>query len=309
LSNATWGSPIRPHAGGDEVFVAKLNGSGTLQWHTFLGGLSWDSGYDIAVDTSGNVYLAGGSVGTWGSPIRPHAGGWDAFVAKLNGSGALQWHTFLGGPYLDEGIGIALDTSGNVYLAGGSVGTWGSPLRPHSYGKDAFVAKLNGSGTLQWHTFLGGAGDDWGNGIAVDTSWNVYVAGRSNATWGSPIRTYTGSWDAFVARISDWPIGVAVYPPINFSVQRLENNLIFFKEYINRLTWIANPMNTQNIVAYRIYIKASSDPSSAFDLLVELPANTMSYDDRGLQKESSYTYRITSIDEDGRESNPNEIGN
>ena len=150
----------------------------------------YDYGYGIAVDTSGNVYVAGYSDATWGSPVRPYAGTYDAFVAKLNGSGALQWNTFLGGSSDDYGNGIAVDTSGNVYVTGYSTATWGSPVRPFSGGDDAFVAKLNGSGALQWNTFLGGSNVDYGYGIAVDTSGNVYVTGNSEATWGSPVRPF-----------------------------------------------------------------------------------------------------------------------
>ena len=73
------------------------------EWNTFLGGSEKDEGTSIAVDDSGNVYIAGFSDATWGSPINAHAGNNDAFVAKLNSSGALQWNTFLGGSNTDYG--------------------------------------------------------------------------------------------------------------------------------------------------------------------------------------------------------------
>jgi hypothetical protein len=209
-SGATWGSPIRPFVGTSgfyDAFVAKLNGSGILQWNTFLGSSSDDIGNAIAVDTSGNVYVAGWSKATWGSPVRPYAGGWDAIVAKLNGSGALQWNTFLGGSgsskWGDCGSAVAVDTSGNVYVAGSSEDTWGSPIRPYGGGDcDLSVAKLNSSGVLQWNTFLGGSNSDGGSALAVDTSGNVYVAGTSGATWGSPVRPFAGGTDAFIVKLN-----------------------------------------------------------------------------------------------------------
>ena len=188
-SNASWGSPIRPFVGSDDAFVAKLNDSGALQWNTFLGGSGADRGTDIALDTGGNIYVAGYSNASWGSPVRPFAGYDDAFAAELNNSGALQWNTFLGGSTKDDlCFDIAVDMSGNVYVAGDSYATWGSPVRPFAGIDDVFAAKLNNSGALQWNTFLGSLDYDFGGDLALDTSGNVYVVGVSYLAWGSPVR-------------------------------------------------------------------------------------------------------------------------
>ena len=173
----------------------------TLSWNTFLGGSGFDYGFGIAVDGSGNVYVAGWSSATWGSPVRPFTGDSDAFAAKLTAAGTLLWNTFLGGGYA-EGYGIAVDGSGNVYVAGLSYGTWGSPVRAYTAGLDAFAAKLTPAGALTWNTFLGGSGREIGYGIAVDGNGNVYVAGESDGTWGSPVRAYTAGLDAFAAKLT-----------------------------------------------------------------------------------------------------------
>ncbi|MCA1789329.1 MAG: SBBP repeat-containing protein [Thioalkalivibrio sp.] len=179
----------------------------TLSWNTFLGGSSIN-GYGsgrIAVDDSGNVYVGGRSDATWGNPVRTFTGAGDAFVAKLSPSGGLIWNTFLGGSGDDSGRGLAADGSGNVYVAGYSYATWGSPVRTFTGGENAsentFVAKLSSSGGLIWNTFLGGDGNDREWSIAVDGSGNVYVGGESDATWGSPVRTFTGASDAFVVKL------------------------------------------------------------------------------------------------------------
>ena len=200
-STASWGSPIRAYTGGYDAFAAKLNGNGALQWNTFLGANGTDYGRSIAVDGSGNVYVAGYSNATWGSPIRAYTTGYDAFAAKLNSSGALTWNTFLGGSGTDYGRSIAVDSGGNVYVAGYSNATWGSPLRTYTTGYDAFAAKLNSSGALQWHTFLGGSGADYCYGISLDGGGNVYVAGYSTASWGSPVRGYSAGEDAFAGKL------------------------------------------------------------------------------------------------------------
>jgi len=201
-SDATWGTPVNPHAGETDAFAAKLSTSGVRQWNTFMGGSSYDCGFAIALDGSGNVYVAGWSFVTWGAPVNPHAGSADAFAAKLNLSGVRQWNTFMGSAYTDYGRAIAVDTSGNVYVAGYSHATWGLPVNPFAGGGDAFAVKLSTSGVRQWNTFMGSASQDVSRGIAMDTSGNVYVAGTSEATWGTPVNPYAGGWDVFITKLN-----------------------------------------------------------------------------------------------------------
>ncbi len=201
-SYATWGTPVSPHSGGQDAFIVKLNASGILQWNTFLGGANTDIGYDIAVDTTGYIYVAGRSYATWGSPVNPHAGSSDAFVAKLDGSGALQWHTFLGQSGYDWGGWIALDKSGGLYVGGASDATWGSPIVAFTGGRDGFVAKLNASGALQWNTFIGSSANDYATDVASDANGDAYVTGYSYGTWGTPVRPYDLGADNFVAKLN-----------------------------------------------------------------------------------------------------------
>jgi hypothetical protein len=209
-SNVTWGSPKRDFGGGSQdAFVAKLNSSGVLTWNTFLGGTGVDWSQGIAVDGSGNVIVTGGSDGDWGSPVQAiNEGSYDGFAAKLSGSdGTLTWNTFLGGVDWDDAKGIAVDSAGDVYVAGDSNTTWGTlPVRSHYTGtnKDAFAAKLDGdNGALTWNTFLGGSGADDGIAIAVDSDC-VYISGYSDVTWkgaSNPLRAHDAGSnnDAFAA--------------------------------------------------------------------------------------------------------------
>jgi phosphatidylserine/phosphatidylglycerophosphate/cardiolipin synthase-like enzyme len=201
--NAAWGNPIRAYSNNNDVFVAKVDPSGALVWNTFLGGSEWDIVQSITVGDDGNIYVSGQSDTTWGSPVRGYSGDMDGFVAKLDPSGALLWNTFEGGSGSDRALGISADENGNVYLSGNSNATWGSPLDPYAGLNDAFVAKLDSSGALVWNTFLGENGDDVGYNIVLDESDNIYLSGYSTATWGSPVRVYSGSGqDAFAARLS-----------------------------------------------------------------------------------------------------------
>ena len=200
-SDAAWGSPVLAHNGGLAAFAAKLDPNGTLTWNTFFGSGGSNSGEGVAADLIGNVYVAGVSTATWGSPVNSYNSGADAFAAKLDSSGTLIWNTFFGSGSSDTGVAVALDASGNVFVAGYCDATWGSPARAYSGSFDAFAAQLDSGGTLTWNTFLGSASFDSGYAMAVDGSENVYVAGFSDATWGSPVRAYGGGSDAFVAKV------------------------------------------------------------------------------------------------------------
>ena len=187
---------------GYDAFVAKLDSSGNLSWITFLGGNGSDFGRGIDVDFSGNIYVVGGSDGTWGSPIQSHAGGgYDGFAAKLDSTGARTWNTFQGSGGDDQTWGVALDVSGNAYLAGYSNDTWGSPVIAYDADYDGFAAKLNSNGALIWNTFLGGNGEEHSHAIALDGSGTIYVTGYSTDTWGSPVRAYTSN-DVFAAKLT-----------------------------------------------------------------------------------------------------------
>jgi hypothetical protein len=206
-SDATWGSPVNAYSGFFDVFVACMDSSGNLLWNTFLGSTSYDVGYAIALDSSGNIYVIGTSNATWGSPVNAYNGGAnDAFVACMDSSGNLLWNTFLGSNSYDHGYGIALGSSGNIYVTGESYATWGTPINAFSGENDAFVASLDSSGNLLWNTFLGSGGSDYGYGIALDSSGNIYVTGYSGATWGSPVNAYSGNGDSYVAKITPQPI-------------------------------------------------------------------------------------------------------
>ncbi len=202
ISAIPWGNPNRAYSSPDDAFVAKLDASGVLQWNTFLGGSGNDIATGVAVDTYGNVLVAGTSDAAWGASSYPYIGSKDAWVSKLDPDGLLQWTTFLGSSLQDDAYGIAVDSSGNPFVVGDSAGTWGTPIAPHSGGNDAFVAKLAGiTGAVAWNTFMGGTMNDYGYGIALNST-NVYITGMSSSSWGSPGRIFTSNPDAFAAKLN-----------------------------------------------------------------------------------------------------------
>lgn len=201
-SQGTWGTPINPTNGSD-VYIASISTSGSLQWNTFLGAVADTYGGGIAIDGSGNIYVTGRSFATWGNPISKinNDGFGDAFVVKLNSGGVQEWNTFMGGQNEDYSRGITVDGSGNVYVTGESMATWGTPVNPYSDYFDVFIAGLNSDGVRQWNTFLGSIGGDGGYSIAVDESKNVYIVGYSDHSWGTPILPHYPGTNGFVAKL------------------------------------------------------------------------------------------------------------
>ncbi|HEX7333081.1 MAG TPA: SBBP repeat-containing protein [Pyrinomonadaceae bacterium] len=106
----------------EDAFVTKFNSSGALSYSTYLGGNNADTGFGIAVDSSGNAYVTGSTVSTnfpTANPIKATSEGGDAFVTKLNSQGsALVYSTYLGGSGSDTARGIAVDLTGNAYITG-----------------------------------------------------------------------------------------------------------------------------------------------------------------------------------------------
>ena len=211
-------APLHEYSGETDIVVLKLNSSGAYQWHTFYGSTGWDGGIAIAVDSSSNVYVTGGSSGgTWNGPtgevpLNARSGAYsDVFVLKLNSGGAYQWHTFYVREPGDYKFGFAVDNNSNIYITYISDATWDgpteSPLHPHSGDDDIVVLKLNCSGAYQWHTFYGSASDDSGHGLTVNYSGNAYVTGVSSATWSgpageSPLHAHGGGRELFVLKLN-----------------------------------------------------------------------------------------------------------
>jgi hypothetical protein len=216
----TTGSYCETHNGGNDVYVSKLNASGTaLVYSTFLGGSGDDRGNSIVVDSSGSVYIAGQTSSTafpttTGAYDTSQNSGVDAFVTKLSADGTvLPYSTFLGGNGGDFGYGIAIDSSGSAYIAG-QTSSANFPATPGVYDTsfngaiDAFVTKLSEDGTsVTYSTFIGGSGQDIGYSIAVGSSGNAYVTGYTNSgafptTPGAFDESHNGSNDAFVFKLN-----------------------------------------------------------------------------------------------------------
>jgi len=192
--------------GGNDAVLAKYDINGNLLWARSAGGYSDEKVLGISYDAAGNVYISGYIVGTaqFANTYVSSRGGRDAFIAKYDANGNFLWVRTMGSPDRDEAKAIKCDSAGNIYICGmyknncNFSGQWLSA--PNGY-VNAFIAKYNTNGNLQWVRTAGGNWDDAGWGITMDNYGKVFMAGEFNADANfSGIKIYTtGAADVFVA--------------------------------------------------------------------------------------------------------------
>jgi len=188
-----------------------------LSYSTYFGGSSFDEALGVAADPAGNTYFVGYTASTLfptSSPAQPsHGGGaYDAFIVKLNAAGTnMVYSTYIGGSNADMAYAVATDAQGNAYIAGLTMSTNFPSIAAlqasSGGGQDAFVAKLNASGSaLVYSTYLGGSADDYAKGIAVTGAGAAYVIGTTFSgnfpKAGALQASLNGSQDAFASQIS-----------------------------------------------------------------------------------------------------------
>jgi len=207
------------HGGARDVFIVKLDPTGTyLEYATFLGAEEQEEAWDIALDGDKNIYVTGWTRSTNFYTTTTafdtiHDGGiFDGFLLKLNAAGnALDYATFLGGTGEDKPTGLHIDNRDEAYVVGytnsSNFPTTAAFDSDPNGGYDGFLLKMNSTGSnLIYSTFLGGSGEDWGWGLAVDGSGVAYVTGE---TWSADFPTttqafdgsLTGGQDAFVTQV------------------------------------------------------------------------------------------------------------
>jgi len=247
--------PVLGYEGGEDAFVAKISSDGsTLLYATYLGGANQDYGTGIAVDTFGDAYVTGstdspnfpvtplvfdtlcGSDGKCGATYNfPGDIVFNGFVTELNVAGsALAYSCFIGGYQEADGNAIAIDSAHNAYITG----EVGPPIQPTQNGPayyfvvdggfqkanggagDAFVLKVDATASdALYSSYLGGADEDIGFGIAADSNENAYVTGLTYSsqsetppfpiTSGALQSAYGGGGDAFLVKVNTNTTGPA----------------------------------------------------------------------------------------------------
>jgi len=181
------------NTGNADSFIAKYNSSGDLQWRARLGGSGdqYTSTSSLSIDNNGNIYVTAVYSGTLAiynandsQAATFSSSGLDAYITKYNSSGVHQWSTRISGSGSEKAFNLRATNNGAVYVSGSYTSSvlfynvnGATTGLSHSGNEDAFIAKYNSSGDLQWRTRISGASIERGEDISVDSAGNVYIAG------------------------------------------------------------------------------------------------------------------------------------
>ncbi len=176
------------------ILTSEATAAQNYEWTKTAGGTLYDNANSNTVDASGNVYITGDFRGTVdfdpGALVDNHTSGGlqDIFLTRINADGTYEWTKTMGGGSADRALGVAVDTSGNIYLTGsfetppGGNADFdpgpGTDNKVSGGGRDLFITKINAGGTYGWTKTVGGVNLESGNGIATDPSGNIYVTGE-----------------------------------------------------------------------------------------------------------------------------------
>ncbi|TXT50725.1 MAG: BNR repeat-containing protein [Limisphaerales bacterium] len=225
---ADFGGTLLTNRGSGDLFLAKYDSAGTLQWVRQAGGSGDDRPNGLAVDAAGNAHVVGefGGTASFGVTNLTSTGGAqaDLFIAKFNAGGTALWARQAGGQSADAARGVALDPAGNVHVTGyfGGSATFGASTLNGIVGTyDAFVSRLDANGNFTFAQQAGGTdlNGDFGLGIAADTNGNAFLTGyfTGTSTLGNATPTSAGGEDLFVMRFNSF-IGGAATPTLSFAV-------------------------------------------------------------------------------------------
>jgi hypothetical protein len=211
-------------AGSQDIFITRINSNGSYGWTKRMGGTLSDVGAGVTADSLGNIYITGGFTDTvnfganfgWIVDPKTSDGSYDIFLTRVDSSGSYGWTKRFGGTLEDTGYDLDTDSMGNVYLLGVfkdmvDFGVdFGTTDPKTSAGlDDIFLVRINANGIYAGARRIGGTGTDWGVGVTIDASDNVYMTGKFAGTvdFGQDFGTTdskasAGNTDIFLTRIN-----------------------------------------------------------------------------------------------------------
>jgi len=245
--------------GGGDAFIAKFNTLGTITWATYYGGSGNEYGLGASLNISGNVCVTGWTNGADGIATSgayhtaiAQVGATDVFLAVFNSSGGIAWATYYGGPDNDYGYAVVSDVSGNIYVTGNTASLTGIATHDAYHdtigGKgnsgqfDAFIAKFNNVGNLEWGSYFGDYYNDGGTALCADAKGNVFMSGYTANPDG--IAT-TGSYqDSFGGGLND-----AYLIKFDGNASGIRNDILTGN---SKLNIYPNPFNSNVILSLKL---------------------------------------------------------
>jgi hypothetical protein len=196
VAGFTWGTlDGQTNYGLSDMILIKYNHSGNLVWQRQLGSDGTDEGYSVAVDVNDNIYVTGGSVGSFDGQVNN--GFSDIFLVKYLPDGTKVWSREVGSPGTDIGWGVATDSSGNIYVTGETNDNF--DVFTSSGVKDIVLVKYDTDGNKLWSYQWGTTSDDIGNNVFVNNN-SIYVTGETFGDLDGNLNA--GGSDIFLAKFN-----------------------------------------------------------------------------------------------------------
>ncbi|MDD1728055.1 MAG: hypothetical protein LUQ50_03165, partial [Methanospirillum sp.] len=181
-----------------DAWIQKLSTNGTLQWQKCLGGTK-DDGANTVLQTSDGGYLAGGYVLSDDGDVTNNHGYYDAWIVKLNTTGAIEWQKTYGGSG-DEDARMVIHTDDGGFLFAGYTNSTNGDVAGNHGDYDAWIVKINATGTINWQKTYGGSGDDDAEAVIRTTDGGYLVSGYTNSNDGNVTGNH-GGYDAWIIKI------------------------------------------------------------------------------------------------------------
>ncbi|MEL0160927.1 MAG: SBBP repeat-containing protein [Deltaproteobacteria bacterium] len=190
-----------------DTAIIKYDSGGNRQWTKRYGSEKTETGRHLVIDANDNLYMSGqavadGSTGNFLVPAAAGASGSSFFLARLNTDGDVIWVQRAGSSSQDLNYDLKLNSAGNLIGVGQTFGSFdGNTKYGSGSNSDYYLIKYDSDGNKLWSTQYGSAGKQWGYGLAIDSSDNIYLTASTDESVDS--QTYSGGNDIILAKYSD----------------------------------------------------------------------------------------------------------
>ncbi|WP_277749817.1 PKD domain-containing protein [Methanoculleus taiwanensis] len=207
-SAASSDGQVNGNHGASDVWVVRVSPTGALVWQRCFGGSLDEYGYAIAATPDGGFIAAGTAASADGDVTDVH-GGYDAWLLKLDADGGLSWQKCLGGTGDEAAYGIGLIGDGGYILAGYTTSSDGGDVSGQHGLSDAWVVRVNTTGSIEWQRCIGGSGSEALLSIRPTAEGGSIAAGYTNSNSIGDIGTTKGGRDLLVVKLTgtgttDW---------------------------------------------------------------------------------------------------------